>query len=89
MNQKELVRAFAKGAQDGEVGKLRLADGRLYYDGTIIAEREGDCFVINYTRYSALVDRVQSMLTTCIPIQRLRLVKGVPVGSIESLLELE
>lgn len=87
----QLIDSFIDGASVGasgtknSPGNLRIIGDQLYHYSTPIAERYGDKFILNTTRYSLQTGQVQKKLKETIPAEKRVDVKRVPADTMKSL----
>ena len=88
-----LVDDFIKGDTAGHSGSpsnpgnLRIIQNQLIHYSTPIAERYGDKFIINVTRYSLQTGRLQKMIKSSIPANMIIEAKRVPADKTLSLVD--
>ena len=83
MTQEQLIDEFLSGAEEGACagGKnLKIKGNKLIHYQTVIAQRHGNKFVINITRYSLVTGRLQKILCQKVPEDKQIVVKRVKEG---------
>ena len=88
MTQEQIVKRFISGSTDGVcsgAGNLKIQGDKLIHYFTLIAERHGDKFIVNITRYSIVTGRIQKILRENIPEDLFVAAHKVPEGTTTSL----
>lgn len=88
MTQEQIVKEFVNGATEGisgGSGNLKIQGNKLVHYNTIIAERFGDKFIFNTTRYSLVTGRIQKMLKESVDNSLVIIVHGVSEGTRDTL----
>lgn len=88
MNFKQVVQSFIEGVVEGQSagqGNLRIKGDVLIHYSTPILERNGESYVLNFTRYSIVTGRLQKQIQEMISEDKITEVFRVPEGYKESL----
>lgn len=88
MTQEQIVKEFINGATEGVSGgsgNLIIQGDKLIHYSTIIAERYGEKFIFNITRYSLVTGRIQKMLKEAVDDAFVIKVRGISEGTRDTL----
>ncbi len=81
MTQEQLIKEFMTGSTDGVSNggqNLKIKQNKLIHFNTAIAERYGDKFILNVSRYSIVTGRLQKIIRESVDEQHLIIAKRVP-----------
>jgi hypothetical protein len=78
----QIIKGFINGATSGKVNNLKIDGDKLINYGTVIAQRTGEFFVVNRTKYSITTSKIQSMLLRNLNMngKMVREVTGIEIG---------
>ena len=80
MTQKQLIHEFLTGATEGVSNggqNLRIKQDKLIHFNTAIAERYGDKYILNVSRYSIVTGRLQKLIRESVDDKHLLIAKRV------------
>lgn len=83
MTTQDLIQAFVNGETRGDAsgGRLSILGDRLFNYSTCLAQRIGDDFIVNVTKYSPSTSKHQNKLLRLIPTMHLITVQGLKLGA--------
>lgn len=82
-NFKDIIMDFLNGATEGVSsgqGNLRIKGNVLVHYTTPILERNGDNYILNFTRYSIVTGRLQKQIKEILDEEKIIQVTRIPEG---------